>query len=397
MNTSNVIVAWRNGAPVRLQEVADVIESVENNRQATWFNENRAVMLGVQQAARLQRGGGGRCRARAPAVLSRGRCRRRSISRCSTTARFRSANSVEDVQITLGIAVALVVLVIFLFLRSASATIIPTLAVPVSLIGTAAAMYAFGFSINNMTLLALTLSVGFVVDDAIVMLENIVRHIENGMRPFEAALKGAKEIGFTIISITFSLIAVFIPVLLMGGMVGRIFREFAVTICGRHHHLRLRLADADPDAVRARAARSITEGEKQNFVLRAFEAMFRGMLRAYEWTLDRVIRFKAVMLAITIATLVGTVWLYLIIPKGFFPSRGHRLHLRDHQGAAGHVVPVRCRRCRRKVAAIIQADKAVEYFNSTVGPGGPDAGAPMAAASSSSSSRAPSGRKARST
>ena len=133
-------------------------------------------------------------------------------------------------QETLAIAIALVIMVIFLFLRKVSATIIPALAVPVSLIGTCAAMYAFGFSINNMTLLALTLSVGFVVDDAIVMLENIVRHIEGGMRPFEAALKGSREIGFTIVSITFSLIAVFIPVLLMGGMVGRVFREFAVSI-----------------------------------------------------------------------------------------------------------------------------------------------------------------------
>ena len=138
--------------------------------------------------------------------------------------------AVVDVQETLLIAIALVILVIFLFLRSVSATVIPALAVPISLVGTCAAMYAFGFSINNMTLLALTLSVGFVVDDAIVMLENIVRHIEGGMRPFEAALKGAREIGFTIISITFSLIAVFIPVLLMGGVVGRVFREFAVTI-----------------------------------------------------------------------------------------------------------------------------------------------------------------------
>ena len=135
-------------------------------------------------------------------------------------------DSVVDVQETLAIAITLVVLVIFLFLRSASATLIPALAVPVSLIGTCAAMYTFGFSINNMTMLALTLSVGFVVDDAIVMLENIVRHLEGGMRPYEAALKGAREIGFTIVSITFSLIAVFIPVLLMGGMVGRVFREF---------------------------------------------------------------------------------------------------------------------------------------------------------------------------
>ena len=225
----NVIVAWRNGAPVRLEEVAEVIESVENNRQATWFNENRAIMLGVHKQP------GSNAVAVVDAVRERLPSYREglppSINLDVLNDRSVSVReSVEDVQITLVIAVALVVLVIFLFLRSASATLIPTLAVPVSLIGTAAAMYAFGFSINNMTLLALTLSVGFVVDDAIVMLENIVRHIENGMRPFEAALKGAKEIGFTIISITFSLIAVFIPVLLMGGMVGRIFREFAVTI-----------------------------------------------------------------------------------------------------------------------------------------------------------------------
>ncbi len=238
---------------MRLHEIADVIESVENNRQATWFNENRAVMLGVQR----QPG------SNAVAVVDAVRERLPTLPRGLPASvnlevlNDRSVSvreSVEDVQITLGIAVALVVLVIFLFLRSASATVIPTLAVPVSLIGTAAAMYALGFSINNMTLLALTLSVGFVVDDAIVMLENIVRHIENGMRPFEAALKGAKEIGFTIISITFSLIAVFIPVLLMGGMVGRIFREFAVTISVAIIISGLCLADADAHAVRARAA-----------------------------------------------------------------------------------------------------------------------------------------------
>ena len=164
---------------------------------------------------------------------------------------------------------------IFLFLRSVSATIIPALAVPVSLIGTCAAMYALGFSINNMTLLALTLSVGFVVDDAIVMLENIVRHVEGGMRPFEAALKGAREIGFTIISITFSLIAVFIPVLLMGGMVGRVFREFAVTIAVAiiiSGFVSLTLTPM----LCARVLQSHREGEKQNIVLRVFEAVFKA-------------------------------------------------------------------------------------------------------------------------
>ena len=313
-----VIVAYRNGAPVRLHEIADVIESVENNRQATWFNENRAVMLGVLRQP------GSNAVAVVDAVRERhaalrGRGAGLGQSQVLNDRSISVRESVEDVQITLGIAVALVVLVIFLFLRSARRRIIPTLAVPVSLIGTAAAMYALGFSINNMTLLALTLSVGFVVDDAIVMLENIVRHVENGMRPFEAALKGAKEIGFTIISITFSLIAVFIPVLLMGGMVGRIFREFAVTISVAiiiSGFVSLTLTPM----LCARMLRHQPEGEKQNFVLRAFEAMFKSWLRAYEWSLDRVISFKAVMLLITIGTLFGTVWLYIIIPKGFFPS-----------------------------------------------------------------------------
>src|SRR5947207_12355521 len=189
--------------------------------------------------------------------------------------------SVEDVQVTLGIALGLVVLVIFLFLRSVSATVIPALAVPVSLIGTFGLMYALGFSVNNMTMLALTLSVGFVVDDAIVMLENIVRHIEGGMRPFEAALKGAREIGFTIISITFSLIAVFIPVLLMGGMVGRVFREFAVSIAVAiivSGFVSLTLTPM----LCARVLHPHQEDEKQNIVLRMFEAMFKGWLRAYQ-------------------------------------------------------------------------------------------------------------------
>jgi hydrophobic/amphiphilic exporter-1 (mainly G- bacteria), HAE1 family len=363
-----VIVAYRNGAPVRLHEIADVIEGVENNRQATWFNENRAVMLGVQR----QPGSNAVAvvdavrerlptyRAALPASVNLEVLNDRSIS---------VRESVEDVQITLGIAVALVVLVIFLFLRSASATVIPTLAVPVSLIGTAAAMYALGFSINNMTLLALTLSVGFVVDDAIVMLENIVRHVENGMRPFEAALKGAKEIGFTIISITFSLIAVFIPVLLMGGMVGRIFREFAVTISVAiiiSGFVSLTLTPM----LCARVLRHQPEGEKQNFILRAFEGMFRSWLRAYEWSLDRVIKFKAVMLLITIGTLVGTVWLYIVIPKGFFPSEDTGFIFVSTQAQAD-VSFQSLAEMQGKVANIIRDDRSVQYLNSTIGPGGP--------------------------
>ena len=227
---SKIVVAWRNGSPVKLDEVAKIYDSVENDKIATWLNGERAIVLAIQKqpdantvAVVDSRAGETAGAAGADSALGR-RCSvmmDRSIS-------IRQA--VADVEETLLIAVVLVILVIFLFLRSASATFIPALAVPISLIGTCAVMYALDYSINNMTLLALTLSVGFVVDDAIVMLENIVRHIEHGMRPFEAALKGAREIGFTIISITFSLIAVFIPVLLMGGIVGRVFREFAVTV-----------------------------------------------------------------------------------------------------------------------------------------------------------------------
>jgi HAE1 family hydrophobic/amphiphilic exporter-1 len=367
----DVIVAYRNGAPVKLNEVARVIDSVENDRVASWFNDSRAIVLAIQrqpdantvEVVDLVRGKLPAMRAQIPPSIQMAPLFDRSTS-------IRAA--VTDVQETLAIAITLVITVIFLFLRKVSATIIPALAVPVSLIGTCAAMYAFGFSINNMTLLALTLSVGFVVDDAIVMLENIVRHIEGGMRPFEAALKGSREIGFTIVSITFSLIAVFIPVLLMGGMVGRVFREFAVSIavaiiasgfvsltltpmlCARvlkgHHH------DGE---------------EKQNFVLRAFERLFQMMLRGYEWSLDLVLRAKSVMLVVTLATIIGTIFLYIVVPKGFFPTEdtGYVLGITE---ARTDISFASMTEHQRKVADIVRADPAVEYVNSTIGGGGPN-------------------------
>jgi HAE1 family hydrophobic/amphiphilic exporter-1 len=364
-----VVVAYRNGVPVKLDEIARVIDSVENDKIASWFNDRRSIVLAIQRQpdantvavvdsvkARLPV-----FRAQVPAAINMDLLNDRSIS-------IRA--SVIDVQETLAIAIVLVVLVIFLFLRKVSATIIPALAVPVSLIGTCAAMYAFGFSINNMTLLALTLSVGFVVDDAIVMLENIVRHIEGGMRPYEAALKGAREIGFTIISITFSLIAVFIPVLLMGGMVGRVFREFAVSIAVAivvSGFVSLTLTPM----LCARVLRAHREGEKENFVLRAFEAMFRGWLRAYEWSLDKVLAYKSGMLLVTIATLVGTVWLYIVIPKGFFPTEDTGFVAATTEGASDISFRAMVER-QRKVAEIVRADPAVAYVNSTVGVGGPN-------------------------
>jgi HAE1 family hydrophobic/amphiphilic exporter-1 len=365
----SVVVAWRNGSPVKLNEIARVVDSVENDKVASWFNGERSIVLAIQRQpdantvevvdaikAKLPA-----LRAQVPPSIQLEFLMDRSIS---------VRQAVTDVQETLLIAIGLVILVIFLFLRSVSATAIPALAVPISLVGTCAAMYAFGFSINNMTLLALTLSVGFVVDDAIVMLENIVRHIEGGMRPFEAALKGAREIGFTIISITFSLIAVFIPVLLMGGVVGRVFREFAVTISVAivvSGFVSLTLTPM----LCARVLRAHREGEKQNIVLRGFEAGFRGCLRAYEWTLDRVIVWKFVVLMITFGTIFATVWLYFKIDKGFFPPEDTGFMLAITEGATDSSFEAMVAR-QKRVADIIRQDKAVDYINSTVGVGGPN-------------------------
>jgi HAE1 family hydrophobic/amphiphilic exporter-1 len=263
-----------------------------------------------------------------------------------------------------------VVIVIFLFLRSATATIIPALAVPISLIGTCAMMYAFDFSINNMTLLALTLSVGFVVDDAIVMLENIVRHIEHGMKPYEAALKGAREIGFTIISITFSLIAVFIPVLLMGGIVGRVFREFAVTIAVAIVMSGFVSLTLTP-MLCARVLREHDEHRKLNVVLRAFEATFNGMHRVYERSLDWVLAYKSVMLLVTFVTLAGTIALYYVVPKGFFPEEDTGFVVVITEAATDTSFNAMVER-HKQLGAIIAKDPAVEYYNSTVGTGGPN-------------------------
>jgi HAE1 family hydrophobic/amphiphilic exporter-1 len=367
----DVTVAYRNGAPVKLNQVARVIDSVENDRVASWFNDARAIVLAIQrqpdantvEVVDMVRNKLPQLRAQVPPSIEMAPLFDRSTS---------IRDAVSDVEETLAIAVGLVIMVIFLFLRKVSATIIPALAVPVSLVGTFAAMYLFGFSINNMTLLALTLSVGFVVDDAIVMLENIVRHIEGGMRPFEAALKGSREIGFTILSITFSLIAVFIPVLLMGGMVGRVFREFAVSVSVAivvSGFVSLTLTPM----LCARVLKSYHPGEeeKQNIVLRAFERIFDGMLRAYTWSLDRVLSVKFVVLLLTLGTFVATIWLYIAVPKGFFPSEdtGYVLGITE---ARTDISFVAMAEHQRKVADIIRKDPAVEYVNSTIGGGGPN-------------------------
>jgi HAE1 family hydrophobic/amphiphilic exporter-1 len=365
----HVIVAWRNGSPVRLDEIARVYDSVENDKTATWFNGARSIVLAIYKQpdantvavvdgvlAKLPM-----LRAQIPPSVKIDVTMDRSVS---------IRQSVSDVEETLLIAIGLVVLVIFLFLRSASATFIPALAVPISLLGTFAAMYMLDFSINNMTLLALTLSVGFVVDDAIVMLENIVRHIEHGMRPYEAALKGAREIGFTIISITFSLIAVFIPVLLMGGIVGRVFREFAVTIAVAivvSGFVSLTLTPM----LCARVLKAHEETRKPNIVLRLFERMFESWLRAYEWALDWVLARKALMLSVTLATLAGTVALYIVVPKGFFPQEDTGFLSGVTEAATDTSFEAMMVR-QKELTDILSRDPAVEYINSTVGAGGPN-------------------------
>ena len=367
----DVVVAYRNGAPIKLNQIARVIDSVENDKVATWFNDARAIVLAIQrqpdantvEVVDLVRQKLPNMRAQVPPSIQMQPLFDRSLS-------IRAA--VTDVQETLAIAVTLVIMVIFLFLRKVSATIIPALAVPVSLVGTFAAMYAFGFSINNMTLLALTLSVGFVVDDAIVMLENIVRHIEGGMRPFEAALKGSREIGFTIVSITFSLIAVFIPVLLMGGMVGRVFREFAVSIAVAivvSGFVSLTLTPML--CARVLRGHHPEEEKKQFFVLRMFERLFEGMLNTYQWTLDRVLAFKSIMLMVTIGTFFATIILYVIVPKGFFPQEDTGYVIGITEGATDISFP-EISRLQRQVADLVRADPAVDYVNSTAGSGGPN-------------------------
>ncbi len=359
----------RKPSPVKLDEVARIYDSVENDKIASWLNDERSIVLGIQKQpdantvavvdSLLAKLPG--LRAQIPPSVSINVLMDRSIS-------IRQA--VSDVEETLLIAVALVILVIFLFLRSAPATFIPALAVPISLFGTCAVMYALDYSINNMTLLALTLSVGFVVDDAIVMLENIVRHIEHGMRPYEAALKGAREIGFTIISITFSLIAVFIPVLLMGGIVGRVFREFAVTVSVAiivSGFVSLTLTPM----LCARLLKGHDAARKPNVVLRVFERMFDSWLRGYEWALDRVLAGKAIMLLVTLATLGGTVYLYIIVPKGFFPQEDTGFLIGVTEAASDtsfEAMKVR----QQALVDILKSDPAIDYINSTVGSGGPN-------------------------
>jgi hydrophobic/amphiphilic exporter-1 (mainly G- bacteria), HAE1 family len=315
----SIIVATRNGRPVRLGDFAAVTDSVENNQTASWYNKTRAIILGVYRQPEANTVEvANRVKALLPSFdsqLPRGTSLHvlndRSIS---------IRDAVHDVQFTLGLTIVLVILVIYLFLRRVTATIIPALAVPISLVATLGGMYLFNFSIDNISLLGLTLSVGLVVDDAIVMLENIYRHMEEeGLAAFEAALKGSREIGFTIMSITVSLVAVFIPVLLMGGIIGRIFNEFAVVVTmaiAASAFVSLTLTPM----LAAKILRAPQHGERHNRVIVAFERGFDAVTRGYDRTLKASLRHQPVMLLTFFATLAATVWLLVVTPKGFFPQ-----------------------------------------------------------------------------
>jgi multidrug efflux pump len=312
----SVVVAYRNGSPVLLSDVANVIDSAENVDQAAWMNNTPAVIVNIQR----QPGANiiqvvDRIKNLLPVLQGNLPASVHVSILTDRTTTIRA--SVKDVEFELMLTVALVVMVIFLFLRSLSATIIPSVAVPLSLIGTFAVMYVAGYSLNNLTLMALTISTGFVVDDAIVMIENIARFIEEGEKPLEAALKGAEQIGFTIISLTISLIAVLIPLLFMGDIVGRLFREFAVTLAVTI----LVSAAVSLTLTPMMSARLLhhTPPDQQGKFYRWSERMFDRIIEAYGRSLQWVLRYQTTTLLIAAGTLVLTIILYIIVPKGFFP------------------------------------------------------------------------------
>ena len=311
-----LIVAYRNGASVKLSDVADVVDGAENVRQAAWMNETPAVILNIQRQPGANiidvvdnvKGLLPQLQESLPAAV-----KVQILTDRTVTIRA----SVEDVQRELMTTVALVVLVIFVFLRNIPATIIPSVAVPLSLIGTFGVMYLLNYSLNNLTLMALTISTGFVVDDAIVMIENIMRYIEQGEAPMAAALKGAEQIGFTIVSLSVSLIAVLIPLLFMGDIVGRLFREFAITLSVTI----LISAIVSLTLTPMMCARLLHHKppSQHNWMYRTSERMFEGVIWLYGQSLLVVLRFQAATMLVSVLTLIATVYLYLYIPKGFFP------------------------------------------------------------------------------
>src|SRR5213595_3359615 len=375
-----LIIAYRNGAPVALQELGDIVDSIENNRLASRYNGQQVVTLTVQRQPGTNtvavvdaiRNLLPAFRQQLPASISLNVLYDRSES---------IRESVNDVQFSLLLAIGLVVLVIFLFLRNVRATIIPTLALPTSIVGTFAAMYLLHFSLDNLSLMALTLSVGFVVDDAVVMLENIVRRIELGEGVREAALNGSREIGFTILSMTISLVAVFIPVLFMAGILGRLFREFAITISVAilvsgvvsltlTPMLASKLLKAG--MIRESALHEEAGHEPRRGWWGFTEGIYHRVLHAYEWSLQRVLAHSFLTILV-MAVLAGvTVYLFTVVPKGFIPSGDSSLLIGSTEGAQGISLDDMIQH-QNVIAEVIRKDPNVQAFASTVGSGGRNA------------------------
>jgi hydrophobic/amphiphilic exporter-1 (mainly G- bacteria), HAE1 family len=364
-----MIIAYRNGSPVHLSDVANVYDGIENDKNAAWYNGERTIYLAIQK----QPGTNvvAVCdavkellpsfREQLPAALGLDVRTDRSVP---------IRESVADVKFTLLLTIGLVVLVIFLFLRNVSATVIPSLALPASIVGTFAVMYLLDYSLDNLSLMALTLSVGFVVDDAIVMLENIVRHMEMGKEPMRAAYDGSKEISFTIISMTISLAAVFIPVLFMGGIVGRLLHEFSVTIGVAILVSGLVSISLTPML----CSRFLKPPHTQHhgWFYNATERMFEAWLRVYDWSLQLSLRFRAVTMGVSILLLVGTVYLFQLVPKGFLPSEDQGKFQISTEAIQGIGFDEMVRH-QQQIADIVAQDPNVSGFSSNVG-GGPGGG-----------------------
>ncbi|MBV8169769.1 MAG: efflux RND transporter permease subunit, partial [Alphaproteobacteria bacterium] len=359
----NVVVAYRNGSPVRLTDVADIVDSAENTKLGAWMNNDPAIILNIQR----QPGANvievvDTIKKLLPALQG---ALPSSVELAVLTDRTNTIRaSVHDVEFELILAVVLVVLVIFVFLRSIPATIIPSLSVPLSIVGTFAVMYLCGFSLNNLSLMALTIATGFVVDDAIVMIENIARYIEEGERPLEAALKGAEQIGFTIISLTVSLIAVLIPLLFMGDVVGRLFREFAITLAVTILISAVVALTLVP-MMCAKLLRHRPDHEKSAIAQttqRWFDNVIHGYGRILGWVLDH----QAPTLIVAVATLGLTAYLYIIIPKGFFPVQDTGLILGVSEAPQSVSYAAMAQR-QRALAEIILKDPDVDSLSSFIG------------------------------
>jgi multidrug efflux pump len=358
-----LVIAYRNQAPVRLSDVANVVDSAENLRQAAWMNETPAVIMNIQR----QPGANiiavvDRVKALLPQLRASLPASVKVTILTDRTTTIRA--SVQDVEFELLLTIALVVMVIFLFLRTLAATVIPSIAVPLSLLGTFGVMYLLGYSLNNLTLMALTIATGFVVDDAIVMIENITRYIEEGEPPLEAALKGAEQIGFTILSLTVSLIAVLIPLLFMGDVVGRLFREFAITLSVTILVSAVVSLTLTP-MMCAKLLRHRRPEEQSRFYRwseNAFERVIDRYGRALTWVLER----QPATLIVAAATLVATILLYLVIPKGFFPVQDTGVVLGISEATQSISFPAMTERQQALVRVILK-DPAVESLSSFIG------------------------------